>query len=99
MNLSRRVDHASRSVLQRCKLRSVALIVAITMLSILHGSFSLVRISTQLSSAFSFLSIIMVNYAIIRRRPLGGASLNSWDEAITYCALAALSRLLARTAA
>jgi hypothetical protein len=56
----------------------------------LSGTVSLKQIVAALNFMFALTSVLAIGAAVVRREKCGGASFNSWDEALTFTGLSIL---------
>ena len=80
-------NEASVTVLSRLGLRLLIATICTAVRLILHSHF-------PPSIALTLVAILTVSRASRDGERIGGASLNRWDEAMTYLGLSALTRLV-----
>ena len=87
------LDQSSRRAVQRWSVLACGLLLVV-LLPWIGGRSSLDQVSAGLSTIFTMASIVTMLLAIRAGEPAGKGSLNRWDEAIAFNALALLAHIL-----
>ena len=88
-----RADEASRRSVQGC-LRRGLMLATVSLAASLAGAHSFVRTCNDVSGTFTFASLILMIIAAHRHEQAGRGSLNRWDEALAFNAVALLVHLV-----
>jgi Flp pilus assembly protein TadB len=88
----RHLDQRSRRAVAEFLIRLCSLFVVALWLC-LAGAWPLHVAAAMLALAYAFSAVLSMARAMARRDALGRGSLNRWDEALTFVALATLAHL------